>query len=200
MKIITKTNKLISFGIRMLVPNFIKNLYLMIKYRCIIHPKAKILFIRNLKIGKNTIIGRCDIVAQGLIQIGQNCLINDYVILNSKTGHIKIGDSTAINSFSVIYGNGGVEIGKYNAIAHSVKIIKNHNIPTKKNVGYSVTSEEPTKIGDYVWLCANVVIVDGVIIGDNTVIGANSFVSKSIPSSVIAAGCPAKVLRERIYE
>lgn len=192
--------KVILFASRLIFPKFFKNFYLMIKFQCVIHPNANILFTKNLKIGRKTIIGKCDIVAQGPIEIGESCIINDYVIINSKTGHIKIGDKTSVNNFTIIYGNGGVDIGKYNAIAHSVKIVKNHNIPNKKDVGYQIISDKPTQIGDYVWLCANVVITDGVTIGHNTVVGANSFVSKNIPSDVIVAGCPAKIVKQRIYE
>ena len=36
----------------------------------------------------------------------------------------------------------------------------------------------------------------GVTIGDNTVIGAGSVVIKDIPSNVLAAGNPCKVIRE----
>jgi acetyltransferase-like isoleucine patch superfamily enzyme len=36
----------------------------------------------------------------------------------------------------------------------------------------------------------------GVTIGDRCVIGANSVVTKDVPSGTIAAGVPARVLRE----
>ncbi|MGF9740626.1 hypothetical protein COJ92_30705, partial [Priestia megaterium] len=43
---------------------------------------------------------------------------------------------------------------------------------------------------------AGVHIMPGVTIGDNTIIGSGSIVTSNIPSSVIAAGSPCKVLRE----
>ena len=39
-------------------------------------------------------------------------------------------------------------------------------------------------------------LLPGVTIGDNTVIGAGSVVTKDIPSGVVAAGNPCRVLRE----
>jgi len=39
-------------------------------------------------------------------------------------------------------------------------------------------------------------VLKGVTIGDNTVIGAGSIVTKSIPSNVIAAGNPCKIIKQ----
>lgn len=52
------------------------------------------------------------------------------------------------------------------------------------------------KIGNDVWIGGNAVINPGVTIGDNVVIGSGSVVTKGIPSNVVAAGNPCKVIRE----
>ena len=189
--------KVFKFSFSYLFPGIARNIYLMAKYSCIIHPFARISFIENLKIGSGTIIGKCDIFAQGKIRIGRQCIINDYAILDSRNGFINIGSNTAINTHCVIYGAGGVDIGRNCAIAPFVKIMKNHQIPKKLNERYDIASRKYTEIGDYVWIGSDVIIVDGVRIGDNTIIGANSFVSENIPTAVIAAGTPAKIIRKR---
>ena len=51
-------------------------------------------------------------------------------------------------------------------------------------------------IGNDVWVGGNTVINPGVTIGDNVVIGSGSVVTKDIPSNVIAAGVPCKVIRK----
>lgn len=53
----------------------------------------------------------------------------------------------------------------------------------------------PITVGDNVWFGGNVIVLPGVTIGDNTVIGAGSVVNRDIPSGVIAAGNPCKVIR-----
>ncbi|GGG68817.1 sugar O-acetyltransferase [Paenibacillus radicis (ex Gao et al. 2016)] len=53
----------------------------------------------------------------------------------------------------------------------------------------------PITVGDNVWIGGNVVVLPGVTIGDNTVIGAGSVVNRDIPSGVIAAGNPCRVIR-----
>ena len=50
-------------------------------------------------------------------------------------------------------------------------------------------------IGNDVWVGGNTVINPGGTIGDNVVIGSGSVVTKDIPSGVIAAGTPCRVLR-----
>jgi len=40
------------------------------------------------------------------------------------------------------------------------------------------------------------VVTSGVTIGDRCVIGSNSVVTRDLPQGVVAAGVPAKVLRE----
>ena len=54
---------------------------------------------------------------------------------------------------------------------------------------------KPITIGEDVWIGGSAVICPGVTIGDRTIIGAGSVVTKDIPSDVIAAGNPCKVIR-----
>jgi len=51
-------------------------------------------------------------------------------------------------------------------------------------------------IGNNVWIGGGAVINPGVTIGDYSVIGSGSVVTKDIPSNVVAAGNPCRVLRE----
>ena len=49
------------------------------------------------------------------------------------------------------------------------------------------------RIGDGVWLGANVIVLPGVTIGENTTIGAGSIVTRDIPANVVAYGNPCRV-------
>jgi maltose O-acetyltransferase len=55
---------------------------------------------------------------------------------------------------------------------------------------------EPVTIGDNVWIGGSVTILPGVTIGNNAVIGAGSVVVKDIPDSCVAAGNPARVIKQ----
>lgn len=54
----------------------------------------------------------------------------------------------------------------------------------------------PVRIGSRVWLGGRVVVLPGVTIGDDTVVASGSVVSRDLPPRVLAAGQPARVLRE----
>ena len=53
----------------------------------------------------------------------------------------------------------------------------------------------PITIGDDVWLGGGVVVLPGVTIGAGAVIAAGAVVTCDIPSGVLAAGVPCRVLR-----
>lgn len=53
----------------------------------------------------------------------------------------------------------------------------------------------PVTIGKNVWIGGKAVICPGVSIGDNSVIGAGAVVVKDVPSNVVVAGNPAKIIR-----
>lgn len=55
---------------------------------------------------------------------------------------------------------------------------------------------KPITIGDNVWIGGHAVINPGVTIGDNVVVAAGSVVTKDVPSNVVVAGVPARVIRE----
>lgn len=55
---------------------------------------------------------------------------------------------------------------------------------------------KPITVGNNVWICGDVTINPGVTIGNDVVIGSGSVVTTDIPSGVVAAGVPCKVIRK----
>jgi acetyltransferase-like isoleucine patch superfamily enzyme len=67
-----------------------------------------------------------------------------------------------------------------------------HEVPLGS--GHPVKAS-PIQIGSQVFIGANCTILKGVTIGDGAVIGARSVVCHDIPAGSLAAGNPAKILR-----
>lgn len=108
--------------------------------------------------------------------------------------HITIGEGTYLNMNCTMMDDGLIEVGKNCLFGMSVTIdTVGHPInPNMREYMYT----DPVRIGDNVWIGANVVICPGVTIGDNSVIGAGSVVTRDIPANVVALGTPCRVLRE----
>ena len=109
---------------------------------------------------------------------------------------IEIGDGTFANYGLTILDAGGVKIGRNVQIAPNVSIYTSGHPVHPDTRNSFLEYAERVEIGDNCWLGGGVSIMPGVRIGENTVIGGGSVVTKDIPSGVIAAGNPCRVIRE----
>ena len=110
--------------------------------------------------------------------------------------NIEVGENFFANYNLTVLDVGLVRIGNNAQIAPNVSIYTaGHPVhPESRNSGYEYGIA--ITIGDNGWIGGNAVIMPGVTIGDNVVIGAGSIVTKDLPSNVIAAGNPCRVIRE----
>ncbi len=109
--------------------------------------------------------------------------------------NIEVGDNFFANYNCTILDVAKVKIGKNCLLAPNVAIYTaGHAVdPELRAAMYEYGM--PVTIGDNVWIGGSSVICPGVTIGDNSVIGAGSVVTKDIPSDVVAAGNPCRVIR-----
>ncbi|MGI6168232.1 MAG: sugar O-acetyltransferase [Christensenellales bacterium] len=108
------------------------------------------------------------------IELGENFFANhNCVILDA--ANVSFGNNVFI----------GPDCGFYTA-GHPID-------SARRNEGLEYA--HPIILGDDVWLGGGVKVMPGVTIGSNVVIGSGSIVTKDIPSHVVAAGNPCRVLR-----
>ncbi|KAM0333947.1 hypothetical protein ACHAQA_000964 [Verticillium albo-atrum] len=62
--------------------------------------------------------------------------------------------------------------------------------------GKRLSAGKPITVGDRVWIGGGVIVLCGVRIGQGSVIAAGSVVTGDVPAGCVAAGVPAKVVRE----
>lgn len=171
-------------------------------------------FLKNAIVGENTTFGqRARCINEGKsyqsIQIGSYCDI-DATIAVQGAGEIMVGDYTTIRYDSVVGGILGIRIGSHVIISNNVHIYDNNNHPTEPEKRWEMCESgfysplwkwEHSKsaqvvIKDNVWIGERVTILKGVTIGEGSIIGCDSVVTHSIPSFCVAAGNPAKVVKQ----
>ena len=113
---------------------------------------------------------------EGKITFGDNASMNDYGFLTSLS-RITIEDGVAIGEF--------VSIRDYD-----------HEFDGYHSVDELGFKTAPVTIKRGAWIGRGVMITKGVTIGEGAVIGANSVVTRDIPPHVVAAGAPARVIRD----
>lgn len=107
---------------------------------------------------------------------------------------IHVGDACVINPGVRISAAREIVIGRSTMLASGVYITDTDWHGLYDRVGPGPAS--PVRLGDNVWVGDTAMVGKGVTIGDNSIIGARSVVLHDVPANVIAAGNPARVIRE----
>jgi maltose O-acetyltransferase len=138
---------------------------------------------------------RDEILVELLGEVGENVVIRPPFRCEYGT-RVTIGADTFANYDLVMLDVASITIGSACQIATRVQLLTaTHPIdPQARRIGWE--SAEPIVVGDNVWLGGGVILCPGVTIGDDTVIGAGAVVTRDLPVGVVAAGTPAKILRE----
>jgi acetyltransferase-like isoleucine patch superfamily enzyme len=144
-----------------------------------------------------------EMLREGRLELGENAHFEPNVWLTAPSpARIRIGAGSFLNMGVMVAAVELVEIGDHCMFANGSFITDGaHRFddPEKPVPWQGFTTKGPTRIGDNVWCGANVVVTSGVTIGERAVIGANSVVTQDIPPRTIAAGVPAKPIREIDY-
>ena len=156
----------------------------------------------GIRLGRGVDVGRraeLRITSGGTITIENGVTIERDVLIHAESGTVHIGRDGFIGRGSQIVALERVTIGPDALIAASVVIrdgdhrFDDPSRPIRKQ-GHEV---RPIDVGADVWLGAHAVVTAGSTIGDGCVIGANAVVRGDIPPGAVAAGIPAKVIKQR---
>ena len=109
--------------------------------------------------------------------------------------NIHLGDRVYFNFNCVVLDVCEVRIGDFTMFGPSVQL---YTATHPLNAAQRRRAElaRAIEIGDDCWIGGGAIVLPGVKIGDKTVIGAGSVVTRDVPSGVVAAGNPCRVLRE----
>ncbi len=110
--------------------------------------------------------------------------------------NIKVGEKFYINHNCVILDCAKVSFGDNVVIGPNCGFYTAIHPLDYKTRNMGAEWAKPISVGDNVWIGGGVTVLAGITIGSGSVIGAGSVVTKDIPSNVIAAGNPCRVIRE----
>lgn len=152
------------------------------------------------------------------VKIGERGLIRANFIFESEKGMVKIGNNVHIGGADFISRSSitvdddvtmawGITL--YDHDSHNIywEHRKNDNAQCYKDYfeyqgnnvmrkDWSNVVTKPIHICSKVWIGFDVTMLKGVTVGEGAVIGAKSVVTKDVPAWTVAAGNPAKVIKE----
>jgi acetyltransferase-like isoleucine patch superfamily enzyme len=158
----------------------------------------------KIQIDDNVVIDdNCCLDAKGTtnrgIMIGRGVFLGRNSILSCKNGDIILEEEANIGFNVEVFSAATVRIGRKVLVAAYTYLVGGDHLYDRVDV--PVLDQGRTargiEVGDNVWLGAHVVVADGVRIGRDAVIGAGAVVTGDIPEFHVAAGVPARVIRDR---
>lgn len=139
---------------------------------------------------------RMDVLPFNNFSLGSRSTIEDFSTINNGVGDVIIGDNTLIGMSNVIIGP--ITIG--NNVIFAQNIVASGLNHEYADINTPIHEQKilvsPIVVEDDCWIAANSVITAGVTIGRHSVIAAGAVVTKNIPANSVAAGNPAKVIKQ----
>jgi acetyltransferase-like isoleucine patch superfamily enzyme len=113
---------------------------------------------------------------------------------------IRIGDRCLIGRGSGIVAHLSIEIGDDVWTGHHVYITdQNHGYEdVTRPISDQLAPERPVRVGNGSWLGHGSIVLPGAKIGDHVVVAAGSVVTGELPDNCVAAGNPARVIRQYV--
>jgi len=111
---------------------------------------------------------------------------------------IELGDGVQLNNNAFLKSEGpGIHIEAHGLLGSYVQIFDTdfHELDPRRRRG-GTPRTAPVHLEPNVFVGEHSLILKGVTIGRDSVVGAGSVVTRSIPAGVVAAGNPARVVRE----
>ena len=147
--------------------------------------------------------------SENRIEVGCNSMFASRVVYERSGARLKIGATTFVARGLLSIAE-CVDIGDDVLISWGVTILDHHShslvrSERKHDVeewlrgrkGWKGVRIAPVKVENWAWIGFNVSVLAGVTIGEGAIVGACSIVTKDVPAWTVAAGNPARLIREQ---
>ena len=159
---------------------------------------------RKIVIGDNVVIDdQCCLDAKGStnagIRLENGVFVGRNTILSCKNGDIVLDEDANVGFNVEVFSAARVRVGKRVLIAAYTYLVGGDHLFDRTDVPvlHQGRTARGIEVDDNVWLGAHVVVTDGARVGKDAIVGAGSVVIGEIPEFQIAAGAPARIIRDR---
>jgi acetyltransferase-like isoleucine patch superfamily enzyme len=145
----------------------------------------------------------CCLDAKGTTNTGitlrNGVFIGRNTMLSCKNGDITLDEGANIGINVGITSSAKVRIGARALIAAYTYFVGGDHLHDRVDIPIldQGRTAQGIDIGDGVWLGSHVVVTDGVRIGRDAIVGAGAIVRDDVPEFHVAAGVPARVIKDR---
>lgn len=133
----------------------------------------------------------------GDLDVGAGAHLRHSAVLTVK-GKLTIGPRAIISRNVQVHADGNMQLGFGCAIAEGASVLDNgHQFDDAPTVIFDKpTHQADVVIEPFAFIGANAVVTPGVTVGRSAVVAALSVVTRDVPAAKLAAGAPAKVIRD----
>jgi maltose O-acetyltransferase len=110
--------------------------------------------------------------------------------------NISMGDRAFLNFDVVILDCAPVTIGEGALVGPRAQLITADHAREAAGRRADIEFAAPVTLEANTWIGAGAIVLPGVTVGADSIVGAGSVVTRDVPAGVVAAGNPARVLRE----
>jgi len=134
------------------------------------------------------------------VTLGDRVYVGHYAVINGyHVGRVLVGAGTWIGQHCLLHGAGGLVLDAEVGVGPGCRILTSTHADPGPDApimsGALVLA--PVTIGEGSDLGCNAVILPGVTIGRGVQVGAGAVVREDVPDFAVAAGVPARVVRQR---
>jgi len=150
----------------------------------------------NITIGHhNHLAGRIRTSPNGKIEIGNFCYISTGAFIGA-ADKIRIGDYVGIAHYTYILDNNNHPTDPEQRRQHRIRVAPGGQGYSSVGASWELSEKAPVTIENNVWIGMYCFIAKGVTIGEGSIIARQSVVTKDVPPYSVAAGNPAKIVKQ----
>lgn len=135
------------------------------------------------------------------LTIAPNCILGHLFVFAVSEAHLRLGHTTRLNGRVqfLLHEPAAITVGDRCLFGGDVDVTVSdmHSIVSAET-GIRVNPAEDIVIGDDVWVGQRATILKGAKIGAGAIIGASAVVTGYVPANCVAAGNPARIVREGV--